>query len=76
MHTIEVLKSNLCDNNGAWILVSVDITVVASPAIQVAFKNCVPVAKCITKIYGTSIDDAADLDLAMLMYNMLFWQSR
>ena len=37
MHTIEVLKSNLFDNNGAWILVSVDITVVASPAIQVAF---------------------------------------
>ena len=76
MHTIEVLKCNLCDNNGAWILVSVDITVVVSPAIQVALKNCVPFAKCITKIYGTATDDAQDLDLAMSMYNMLFWQSR
>ena len=76
MHTIEILKSNLCDNNGAWILVSVDINVVVSPANQVAFKNGVPFAKCITKIYGTTIDDAEDLDLAMLMYNMLLWQSR
>lgn len=34
----EVLK--FCDNNVAYILVRVDITVTAVPATQVAFKNC------------------------------------
>ena len=37
-HT-EVLKSNLCDYNDAYILVRGEITVVAAPATQVAFKN-------------------------------------
>ena len=36
----EVLKSNLCDCNDGYILVRGDITVAASPQVQVAFKNC------------------------------------
>ena len=48
----EVLK--FCDNNVAYILVRVDITVTAVPATQVAFKNCAPFTKCISKIYGTT----------------------
>ena len=29
-------------------------------ATQIAFKNCAPFTKCITKIDGTTIDDAED----------------
>ena len=38
---------------------------------QVAFKNCAPFAKCITKINGTTIDDAEVLDLIMSMYKLV-----
>ena len=56
----DVLKCNLCDYNDAYILVRSDITV----ATQVAFKNGAPFTRCITKIDGTTIDDAEDLDTA------------
>ena len=56
IYNTEVLKSNLCDYNDAYILVRGDITVTAAPETQVAFKNCAPYAKCITKIDGTTID--------------------
>ena len=35
----------------------------AAPQIQVAFKNCAPFTKCITKIEGTIKNDAENLDL-------------
>ena len=44
-------------------LVTGDITVVAVPSTQVAFKNCAPFAKCITKIDRTTRDNPEDLDL-------------
>ena len=62
-YNTEILKSNLCDYNDAYILVTGEITVVAAPATKVAFKNCAPFTKCVTKIDGTAIDDAMDLDL-------------
>ena len=65
IYNTEVLKSNLCDHNDVYILVWNNIIVIAAPAAQVSFKNCVPFTKCITKIDGTTIDDAEDLDLAM-----------
>ena len=65
------MKSNLCDYNSSYILLRGDITVVAAPATQAAFKNCAPFTKCITKIDETIIDDAKDLDLAILMYNLI-----
>ena len=68
-YNTKVLKSNICDYNDAYILVRGDITVVAAPASQVAFTNCAPFTKCITKIDETTIDDAEDLDLVMPMYN-------
>ena len=34
-----------------------DITVTEAPETQVAFKNCVPFNKCITKLDETTIDD-------------------
>ena len=52
----EVLKSDLCDYNDVYISVTGYITVVVAPATQVAFKNCAPFTKCITKIDGTTID--------------------
>ena len=66
----EVLKSNLCDFNDGYILVKDDITVIGHQGTQVAFKNCAQFTKCITRIYETIIDDAEDLDLLMLMYNL------
>ena len=46
----EVLKSNLCDYNDAYILVKGDIANIGHQVTQVAFKNVAPVTKCITKI--------------------------
>ena len=45
----EVLKSNLCDYNDAYILVRGDTTVVGENGTQVSFTNCPPFIKCITK---------------------------
>ena len=70
-HT-EILKSILCDYNNTYILLRGNITVIGhvTQVTQVAFKNCAPFTKHITRIGGTIIDDAEDLDLVMLMYNM------
>ena len=73
----EVLKSNIYDYNDAYILVRGDITIIGrNLATEVAFKNCAPFIKCITKNDGTTIDDAKDLDLVMPMYNLLEYSSR
>ena len=65
----ENLKSKLCDYSDAYILVTSDLTIVANPAIQLPF------TKCITKTDRTTIDDAEDLDLVMLMYNLIEYSS-
>ena len=75
IYNTEVLKSNLCDYNDYFILVSADITAKAAPAAQVSFANCAPFTKCITKIDGTTIHDAKDLDLVMPMYNLIEYSS-
>ena len=46
------------DYKEAYILVRRDITVTAAHATQVSFKNCAPFTKCVTKVNGTTIDDA------------------
>ena len=46
----EVLKSNFCDYNGAYILVLGNIIVIEAPETKVSFKNCALFIKCITKI--------------------------
>ena len=50
IYNTEVLESNLCDYNDAYILVKGDIIVTEVPETQVSFKNCAPFIKCITKI--------------------------
>ena len=67
IYNTEVLKSNLCDYNDPYILVRGDITIVRHQPTQLAFKNCAPCAKCITKINEKTIDDAENLDLVMPM---------
>ena len=58
----KVLKPNFCYYNDDYILVRGDITIIGHPVTPVAFKNCTPFAKYITKIDGATIDDAEDLD--------------
>ena len=70
IYSTEVLKSNLCDCNDPYILGRGDISIIGYVT-QVAFKNCVPFTTCITKIDGTIIGDAEDLELVMPMYNLL-----
>ena len=36
----------------------------------VIFKNCAPFAKCVSRINGTQIDNAQDIDTVMPMYNL------
>ena len=69
------MRYNLCDCNDAYALVRGDITVVASLAAQVVFKNCAPFNKCITKIDETTVDDAEYLDLVKPMYNLVEYSS-
>ena len=70
-----MLRSDLCDFNDAYIVVKGDITVGAPNNAKrnkaVAFKNNAPFSNCISKINGVKIDNAEDLDVVMLMYNLL-----
>ena len=58
------------NTNDAYILVRGNIFIIDHNLTQVAFENCSPLTKCITKIDGTTINDAEDLDLVMSMYNL------
>ena len=71
-----VMKPNLCDYSDGHILVLGDVTVVKCFTIQVSFNNCVPFTNCITKIDGTTIDDAEGLDLVVPIYNLLAYSSK
>ena len=75
IYNTEVLKYRLCDYNDAYILVKGDIGIIGHQVTQVAFKNCAPYTKCITKIDGTTIDNAEDLDLVMSMCNIIEYSS-
>ena len=69
-YNAEILKSSLCDYNDDYILVRRDITVTTAPATHLAFKNCAPFTKCITKIDETTIHDAE-----YLFYNPIEYSS-
>ena len=66
----KVLNSNLCDCNNTVIILG-DISAIEDNGVQVAFENCTPFIKRIQKTDGTTKDDAEDLDLVMLMYNLI-----
>ena len=78
-----MLRSNLFDYSGAYILVKGTITVTA-PGVNnnannirdkknrpVILKNNAPFISCITRINGKLIEDADDLDVVISMYNLL-----
>ena len=75
IYNTEVLKSNLCDFTDAYILLKGNIAIIGHHVTQGAFEICAPFTKCITKIDGTTIDDAEDLDLVMPMYNLIEYSS-
>ena len=75
IYSTEVLKPNLYDYDDAYILVTGHITIIGHQETQVAFKNCAPFTKCITKIDETTIDDAENLGLVTTMYNLIEYSS-
>ena len=77
-----MLRSNLCDYADAYILVKETITIAGAGndyfAKQldernkgVIFKDCAPFTKCISRINNTDIDNARDIAIVMLMYNLI-----
>ena len=69
IYNTEVLKYNLCDYNVAY------ISVIKWNNVHQIFINCAPFIKCITKIDGTTLDDAENLDLVIPMYSLLKYSS-
>ena len=75
-----LLRSDLCDYADAYILVNVTITVTTVAGANnirekkhkpLILKDNSPFFSCITKINNELIEDADDLDIVMLMYNLL-----
>ena len=69
-----MLRSDLCDYSGAYIVVKGTAIVrpdVAKRNKVVACKNNAPFIKCISKINGEKTDNAENLDVIMTMFNLL-----
>ena len=72
-----MLESDLCDFNDAYIAVKGAVTVCADKRDrdemnqQVVLKNNAPFISCISKINGVLVENAEDLEIVMVMYNLL-----
>ena len=70
-----MLRSDLCDYSDAHIVVKRTITVTDPDNDaydkKLTLKNNAPFVSCISKINKTLIDNAADIDIVMPMYNLL-----
>ena len=77
-----MLRSDLCDYTDTNIIVKGTMTITgagdAAATRQAdgrnkgaACKNCAPFTKCISRINNTDIDNAKDIDIVMLMYNLI-----
>ena len=77
-----MLRSSLCNNADAYILVKGIITITeagdndAAKQLDernksVSFKNCAPFTKCVSRIKGTEIDNAQDIFIVMPIYNLI-----
>ena len=76
IYNTEVSASNLCGYSDFYILARGDIITTANNnRISVVLKNCALFTKYITKIDGTIINDAEDLDLVMPIYNLIEYSS-
>ena len=74
-----MIRSSLRDYIDPYTLVKRTITVLRTTAADAAvnntnkkviFKNCAPFTSCITKINNTKVNNAEDIDIVMLMYNL------
>ena len=66
-----MLRSVLCDYCDAYIVIKATISVTGNNDKKLTFENNAPCMSCIIKISNTFIDNAEDLDIVMLIYNML-----
>ena len=71
-----MLRSNLCDYVDSYILAKGARNDDASRRGDernkgVVFKNCAPFMRCINRIINTDADNAQDIDIVMLMYNLI-----
>ena len=75
-----MLKSSLCDYIDEYILLKGNITVNNTAAADAAtnntnekviFKNCAPCNDCISETNNTQVDNAKDIDIVMLIYNLI-----
>ena len=70
-----MLRSDLCDYSDVHIVVKGTITVTDPDNDaydkKLTLKNNAPFVSCISKINKTLIDNAADIDIVMPMYNLL-----
>ena len=72
-----VLKPNLCDYAGAYILVDGTIRAEAADAnTRLAFKNCASFIKCNLEIDHEHIDTAENLDIVIPMYNLIEYSDK
>ena len=73
-----MLRSDWCDYSNAYIVAKGTVDLLAAAANEndtaekdVVFKINVPFRSCISKVDSTLIDNAEDLNIAMLMYKLL-----
>ena len=71
-----MLRSDLCDDSDAYIVVKGRISVRGTNDAnkrnkKLTFKNNAPFRSCISKINNTFIDNAEGLDIIMLTYSLL-----
>ena len=68
----KVIKSSLRDYSEAFIPLTGGIKATGGNAdAGVAFKNCASFMKCVTHINDEHVDNAGNLDIIMLMYNLI-----
>ena len=79
---IPMLKSSLCESKDAYTLVSVIITITGERADDnakqlekrnegVTYKSCAPFTDFTNKINNAQTDNAKDLDVMMMMFNLI-----
>ena len=71
-----MLRSDLCDYSNAYIVVKGIITVTGANNNsrinkKLVFKGNASLQSCISKINNRFMDNAEDLDIVMVMYNLL-----
>ena len=75
-----MIKPNLCDYSGTYILfkgtISVPNTAAPGTAVnntnkEVIFKKCAPFTNCTTEINNMQVENTEHIDIVMPMYNLI-----